>query len=213
MRAAFDSNPSFDPTQRNPGMSSSGMRSHAGRGGGGGMYADELNPEDLFNMFFGGGGRGGQFGGGQFGNANGESRSRHSYHTLTNSVHFRRWERIPSDRGPSSTTSSGRSGCQSHCRPVTNYYLVRVRPHISLAIPTVRFHGAGSRIYFRTNGQILDGQKYMAKRGQVLCRQACMGGFPHLAIGPRGEKGQEGYGHVQPEDQGLRDGCGERLHQ
>jgi hypothetical protein len=73
MRAAFDSNPSYDPTQRNPGMSSSGMRSHAGRGGGGGMYADELNPEDLFNMFFGGGGRGGQFGGGQFGNANGES--------------------------------------------------------------------------------------------------------------------------------------------
>jgi len=56
-------------------MSSSGMRSHAGRGGGGGMYADELNPEDLFNMFFGGGGRGGQFGGGQFGNANGESGS------------------------------------------------------------------------------------------------------------------------------------------
>jgi len=75
MRAAFDSNPSYDPTQRNPGMSSSGMRSHAGRGGGGGMYADELNPEDLFNMFFGGGGRGGQFGGGQFGNANGESQS------------------------------------------------------------------------------------------------------------------------------------------
>jgi DnaJ family protein B protein 12 len=35
------------------------------------MYADELNPEDLFNMFFGGGGRGGQFGGDQFGNANG----------------------------------------------------------------------------------------------------------------------------------------------
>jgi len=75
MRAAFDSNPSYDPTQRNPGMSSSGMRSHAGRGGGGGMYADELNPEDLFNMFFGGGGRGGQFVGGQFGNANGESQS------------------------------------------------------------------------------------------------------------------------------------------
>lgn len=75
MRAAFDSNPSYDPTQRNPGMSSSGMRSHAGRGGGGGMYADELNPEDLFNMFFGGGGGGRQFGGGQFGNANGESLS------------------------------------------------------------------------------------------------------------------------------------------
>ena len=61
-------------------MSSSGMRSHAGRGGGGGMYADELNPEDLFNMFFGGGGRGGQFGGGQFGNANGESQSPISSH-------------------------------------------------------------------------------------------------------------------------------------
>lgn len=79
MRASFDANPSYDPTQRNPGMSSSGMRSHAGRGGGGGMYADELNPEDLFNMFFGGGGRGGQFGGGQFGNANGVSHCQSGY--------------------------------------------------------------------------------------------------------------------------------------
>jgi len=70
MRAAFDSNPTYDPTQRNPGMSSSGMRSNFNRGGGGGgMYADELNPEDLFNMFFGGGGGRG----GQFGNANGMS--------------------------------------------------------------------------------------------------------------------------------------------
>ena len=43
------------------------------------MYADELNPEDLFNMFFGGGGRGGQFGGGQFGNANGVSHCQSVY--------------------------------------------------------------------------------------------------------------------------------------
>lgn len=73
MRAAFDSNPTYDPTQRNPGNPSAGMRQQFNRGGGGGgMYADELNPEDLFNMFFGGGGGGRQFGGGQFGNANGE---------------------------------------------------------------------------------------------------------------------------------------------
>lgn len=91
MRAAFDSNPSYDPTQRNPGMSSSGMRSHAGRGGGGGMYADELNPEDLFNMFFGGGGRGGQFGGGQFGNANGELQSPSAHMTLMLSLYIRWW--------------------------------------------------------------------------------------------------------------------------
>lgn len=72
LRAAFDSNPTYDPTQRNPGGGGGGMRSNfARRGGGGGMYADELNPEDLFNMFFGGGGGGG-FGGNQFGNANGQ---------------------------------------------------------------------------------------------------------------------------------------------
>lgn len=73
LRASFDSNPSFDPTQRNPGMGGGGggMRTNFSRGGGG-MYADELNPEDLFNMFFGGGGGGG-FGGNQFGNANGKS--------------------------------------------------------------------------------------------------------------------------------------------
>lgn len=68
MRAAFDSNPTYDPTQRNPGGGGGGgggMRNF--NRGGGGMYADELNPEDLFNMFFGGGG------GNQFGNANGES--------------------------------------------------------------------------------------------------------------------------------------------
>ena len=68
LRAAFDSNPSADPTQRNSGMSS--------RGGGGmhpafanGGFQGDLNPEDLFNMFFGGGNMGGGFGG----QANGKS--------------------------------------------------------------------------------------------------------------------------------------------
>ncbi|WVQ64148.1 uncharacterized protein L199_002309 [Kwoniella botswanensis] len=69
LKAAFDSNPSYDPTQRNPGMSaSSGMRGFGGGGGGPGMYQTEINPEDLFNMFFGGGGGG--FGGSPFGQAN-----------------------------------------------------------------------------------------------------------------------------------------------
>ena len=42
--------------------------------GNGGMYQGDINPEDLFNMFFGGGQMGGgrQFGGGGFGNANGK---------------------------------------------------------------------------------------------------------------------------------------------
>ena len=70
LRAAFDSNPNADPPQRNSGMSS--------RGGGGGMhpgfanggFQGDINPEDLFNMFFGGGNMGGGFGGGQ---ANGSS--------------------------------------------------------------------------------------------------------------------------------------------
>ncbi|WVW79090.1 hypothetical protein I302_101054 [Kwoniella bestiolae CBS 10118] len=70
LKASFDANPSYDPTQRNPGMSaSSGMRGFGGGGGGGpGMYQTEINPEDLFNMFFGGGGGG--FGGSPFGQAN-----------------------------------------------------------------------------------------------------------------------------------------------
>ncbi|ORY29134.1 hypothetical protein BCR39DRAFT_532765 [Naematelia encephala] len=58
LRAAFDSNPNVDPTQRNAGMS------RGGGGGGGGMqgfnggFQGDINPEDLFNMFFGGGGGG-----------------------------------------------------------------------------------------------------------------------------------------------------------
>ncbi|WRT68872.1 uncharacterized protein IL334_005853 [Kwoniella shivajii] len=74
MKAAFDQNPSYDPTSRNPGMGGGGgggggMRGFGG--GGPGMYQTEINPEDLFNMFFGGGGGGGGFGGGSpFGQAN-----------------------------------------------------------------------------------------------------------------------------------------------
>ncbi|WVO18257.1 hypothetical protein L204_105967 [Cryptococcus depauperatus] len=69
LRTAYDSNPSYDPTQRNPGPSSfssggggMGMRGHPGF-----AYNGDINPEDLFNMFFGGGGG---FGNGGFGNAN-----------------------------------------------------------------------------------------------------------------------------------------------
>ncbi|WVQ81601.1 hypothetical protein IAT38_003725 [Cryptococcus sp. DSM 104549] len=77
LRAAYDSNPSHDPTQRGGGVPSSrgggGMGMHPGFGGGG-AYQTEINPEDLFNMFFGGGpGFGGgntPFGGGTFGGGN-----------------------------------------------------------------------------------------------------------------------------------------------
>ncbi|TYJ55212.1 hypothetical protein B9479_004146 [Cryptococcus floricola] len=74
LRAAFDSNPSYDPTQRNPGPSGGGMSGMRGGGmhpGFGGGYQQEVNPEDIFNMFFGGGGANGGFGGGSpFGGAN-----------------------------------------------------------------------------------------------------------------------------------------------
>ncbi|WWC91402.1 uncharacterized protein L201_006346 [Kwoniella dendrophila CBS 6074] len=71
LKAAFDSNPSYDPTQRNPGMGGGGGGGGGGGmrgfgGGGPGMYQSEINPEDLFNMFFGGGG----FGGSPFGQGN-----------------------------------------------------------------------------------------------------------------------------------------------
>lgn len=63
-RAAFDRH-GEDPDSRTAGMGASpfgngfpGMREY-GRGGGG---AEEMSPDDLFNMFFGGGG----FGGGGF---------------------------------------------------------------------------------------------------------------------------------------------------
>jgi len=60
LRAAFDANPSYDPTQRNAGMQSrgGGMPRHFANGG----FDGEMDPQDIFNMFFGGGGGGG-FGG------------------------------------------------------------------------------------------------------------------------------------------------------
>jgi len=67
LRAAFDSH-GGDPESR-----SSGAPSFRSAGGGGGMRFDnEVSPEELFNMFFGGGfpGGGAQFGG-TFGGANG----------------------------------------------------------------------------------------------------------------------------------------------
>lgn len=70
LRAAFDSNPNSDPTQRGggvPSRSASGF--HPGFSSAGG-FQGEINPEDLFNMFFGGGGG---MGGNGFGGANGES--------------------------------------------------------------------------------------------------------------------------------------------
>ncbi|AFR95899.1 endoplasmic reticulum protein [Cryptococcus neoformans C23] len=71
LRAAYDSNPDYDPTQRNAGMPSrsGGMGGMGGMHPGfGGAYQQEINPEDLFNMFFGGGGGG--FGNSPFGGAN-----------------------------------------------------------------------------------------------------------------------------------------------
>ena len=66
-RAAFDRH-GEDPDSRTAGMGGGGSPFGNGFGnmraynGGGGMYADEISPEDLFNMFFGGGG----FAGGGF---------------------------------------------------------------------------------------------------------------------------------------------------
>ncbi|KAL7421445.1 Chaperone protein dnaJ [Cryptotrichosporon argae] len=75
MRAAFDANPGSDPTQRG----ASGMSSRGGGGGGmrpgafggGGGFEGQIDPEDLFNMFFGGGmgGMNRGFGQGPFGGA------------------------------------------------------------------------------------------------------------------------------------------------
>ncbi|KAK7205797.1 DnaJ domain-containing protein [Myxozyma melibiosi] len=54
-----------DPDSRGGGMpsgfrsSSSRASAGGGRGFGGGMYGDEMTPDELFNMFFGGGGGGG----------------------------------------------------------------------------------------------------------------------------------------------------------
>jgi DnaJ homolog subfamily B member 12 len=63
-RAAFDRH-GDDPDSRTAGMGASpfgngfpGMRTY----GGGNAYGEEISPEELFNLFFGGGG----FGGGGF---------------------------------------------------------------------------------------------------------------------------------------------------
>lgn len=76
LRAVYDANPHADPTQRGGGGGGGGGGMYSRGGGmppgfgGGGMY-NEVNPEDLFNAFFGGGGMG--MGGARFGNANGTS--------------------------------------------------------------------------------------------------------------------------------------------
>lgn len=65
-RAAYDQHGS-DPESRFSGMSSSsrGQPSFSGASFGGTGFEGELSPEDLFNMFFGGGmGGGATFGGG-----------------------------------------------------------------------------------------------------------------------------------------------------
>jgi len=48
MRAAYDSNPSADPSSRFSGATAT----HRHHGGG---FQGEVSPEDIFNMFFGGG--------------------------------------------------------------------------------------------------------------------------------------------------------------
>jgi DnaJ family protein B protein 12 len=63
-RAVFDQHGS-DPDSRFSGMSSA-REGFASAPFGGGSFEGELSPEDLFNMFFGGGGMG-QMGGGPFG--------------------------------------------------------------------------------------------------------------------------------------------------
>ncbi|KAI0630557.1 hypothetical protein C8Q77DRAFT_1063013 [Trametes polyzona] len=70
-RSAYDQHGS-DPESRFSGMSSGRASPAFSRGGfgGGGGFDGELSPEDLFNMFFGGGGmpmNGTSFGGGPFG--------------------------------------------------------------------------------------------------------------------------------------------------
>ncbi|KAI0708818.1 hypothetical protein C8T65DRAFT_718421 [Cerioporus squamosus] len=69
-RAIYDEHGS-DPESRFSGASSSGPSASFARGGygGGGGFEGEISPEELFNMFFGGGMQmnGGGFGGGPFG--------------------------------------------------------------------------------------------------------------------------------------------------
>lgn len=63
-RAAFDRHGS-DPEDRSAGRSHPGFATSPFGNGGGARFEGELSPEDLFNMFFGGGGA---MGGGPFGN-------------------------------------------------------------------------------------------------------------------------------------------------
>ncbi|EJD47945.1 DnaJ-domain-containing protein [Auricularia subglabra TFB-10046 SS5] len=64
-RAMYDSNPGADPDSRFSGMAS---RGGGARQAGMHTFEGEISPEDLFNMFFGGGGFGnGSFAGGGFG--------------------------------------------------------------------------------------------------------------------------------------------------
>ncbi|KAJ7623172.1 hypothetical protein FB45DRAFT_837172 [Roridomyces roridus] len=65
-RTIFDRSGS-DPEDRTGGMSSRGSPGFQTFNAGGGGFDGELSPEDLFNMFFGGGGGLNNFGGGGFG--------------------------------------------------------------------------------------------------------------------------------------------------
>lgn len=69
LRAAYDSNPTVDPTQRGGGGGGgfSGMRRAGGHPAFQGGFHGEVDPADIFNMFFGGGMDHGGFGGGGFG--------------------------------------------------------------------------------------------------------------------------------------------------
>ncbi|KAK1922417.1 endoplasmic reticulum protein [Papiliotrema laurentii] len=64
LRAAFDANPHSDPTQRGGGMPSrSPGFAHPGFSSAGGFGGQDIDPAELFNMFFGGGGMNNGFGG------------------------------------------------------------------------------------------------------------------------------------------------------
>ena len=70
-RAAYDQH-GDDPDSRFSGMRRQEGFGPPGAGGFAGGFEGELSPEDLFNMFFGGGGAPAAFGGG-FGGPGGES--------------------------------------------------------------------------------------------------------------------------------------------
>ncbi len=96
LREVYDMNPTIDPTQRGGGGGGGGMA----RGfPGGGMrfqghpgFQQEMNPEDLFNMFFGGGMDQGF--GGPFGGARGEY-SPHAHHPTSPHERPPEWQAHP----------------------------------------------------------------------------------------------------------------------